>query len=289
MAYEIDHVDDSGSEGLAHWQMLLKIKTFAEAHGWTTLRYTTPTDGSPRELILHGVGLSADKDIYIGFRTYHSVSGDYYNLSCAGFIGYVDANAFTDQPGYYERGVCAHNLRIDYWLCVNGQRIVFGIKVGTPVYEVGYAGLFFPYATPGQYPYPLMVAGTLNGVPGTRYSDTNDNHSSGVKGNNTNAAFRSPVGAWTAFRTLTHSDPNFNSGAIHRDCGGYYLAKKIVVIVPGDSLVAGNVWGEFDGLRYITGFNNVVENTTTIDGNSNVVIQDVFRTGIGDYFLLEML
>lgn len=290
MPSESGFVDNTGTEGLAHWQMLLAIKTFAEANGWTTLRYLNPTDGSNRELILQGVGLSGDQQIFIGFRSYHSVSADYYNLSVAGFTGYVPANAFTAQPGYRESGLCAHNLRIDYWLNVNAQRIAFALKVGTPVYEVGYAGKYFPYATPDQYPYPLAVIGTLNGVPATRYSDTSAGHSCGVKGNLPQGAIRDVGGNWQQFSCMPYTADLNNGAAIRRDTGGYYNAQKCVLFGgtaanPGGT---GNVWGELDGVRYIPGFNNVVENTAVIGGNSNVVIQDVFRTGIGDYFLLEM-
>src|SRR5699024_1968933 len=77
MAHKIGYVDDAGSEGLAHWQMLLEIKTLAEANGWTTLRYLDPSgDGDKRELILKGEGLSGDQEIYIGLRAYQSESSD---------------------------------------------------------------------------------------------------------------------------------------------------------------------------------------------------------------------
>jgi len=103
MASDIGYVDSKGSEGVAHWQMLLKIKTFAEANGWTTLRYVNPTPYTDstviRELILLGGGLSGTQSIYIGFRAYQSQTADYYNLSVAGFTGYVAGNAFTSQPG----------------------------------------------------------------------------------------------------------------------------------------------------------------------------------------------
>lgn len=278
MAHQIGFVDNTGTEGLAHWQMLLLIKTFAEANGWTTLRYVNPTDGSNRELILQGTGLSGTEQIFIGFRTYHSVSADYYNMSTAVFTGYVAANAFTAQPGYMESGLCAHNLRIDYWLAVNAQRILIGMKVGTPVYEIGYAGKFFPYATPGQYPYPVVCIGTLSGVPATRYSDTSANHSCGAKGGLSSGKFRDVLGNWTVF----NNSPFYRRSTSRRDTGGYYTAFKSVLFT------TGNVWGELDGLRYISGFNNLTENTATISGIANVVLQDVFRTGIGDYFLLEM-
>ncbi len=283
MAYEIGFVDNTGTEGLAHWQMLLKIKTFAEANGWTTLRYVIPTDGSNRELIMRGVGLSGTEQIFIGFRSYHSVASDYYNLSVAAFTGYVGAAAFTSQPGYMESGVPAHNSRIDYWLCANAQRIVFGLKVGVGNYQSAYAGKFLPYGTPGQYPYPVAVFGMLNGVPATRYSDTN--YSMGYKGyiaassayNGPNARIRDVMGTWQQ----AYSAP-WNAGINLRETGGYYLGKRLALYNPG------NVWGELDGVRFISGFNQNVENTCVIDGVTNVVLRDVTRTGFGDYYLLEL-
>lgn len=305
MAYEIGYVTNAGSEGLAHWQMLLKIKTFAEANGWTTLRYLNPTDDSNRELILKGTGLSGTEEIFIGFRSYHLVSADYYNLSVAAFTGYVAANAFTAQPGFIESGVCAHNQRIDYWLAVNAQRIFFGLKVGAPaVYEVGYTGKYFPYATPKQYPYPMAVCGMLSGVPATRYSSTGATHQSGVKGsyppptnggtpNSGNGYLRDLNGQWQQFYCMPWSADYQGLASTRRDTGGYYSALKAVLMTgyPADTaghLGLGSVWGELDGIRYVSGFNNGSENTTTIDGKLNVVIADAFRTGIGDYHLLEM-
>lgn len=294
MAHQIGYVDNTGSEGVAHWQMLLKIKALAEANGWTTLRYLNPTPYTDktviRELILQGVGLSGTEQIFIGFRAYQDQTSDYYNLTVAAFTGYVAANAFTAQPGYIERGCCAHNQRIDYWLAVNAQRIMFGLKIGTPVYEVGYVGKFFPYATPGQYPYPMAVIGTLGaGNPATRYSDASSGHTCGAKGLS-NGYLRDISGTWAQFRCLPWTADFNNAPTIRRDTGGYYSALKAVLFTgsannPGGS---GNVWGELDGLRYVSGFNNLTENTATIGGVANVVLQDVFRTGIGDYFLLEM-
>ena len=47
-----------------------------------------------------------------------------------------------------------------------------------------------------------------------------------------------------------------------------------------------NVFGELDGIRCITGFDNVVENTLTVDGDDYVVIQNVGRNGFTDYYAL---
>lgn len=278
MAHQIGTVDNTGSEGMAHWQMLLTIKTLAEANGWTTLRYTTPTDGSPREWIAKGVGLSGSEEIYIGFRTYQDATSDYYNMAAMVATGYVDANTWETQPGMRDQALCAHNQSISYWLAVNAQRILLGMKVGTPVYEVGYAGKYYPYATPGQYPYPVAVIGTLgSGMPATRYSDISNGHTCGVKGNS-NGALRDLLGNWDSWTCAPWSVLS----TTRRDTGGYWQAQKAVLVT------TGNVWGELDGLRYISGFGNLTENTMTVGGVEHVVLQDVFRTGIGDYMLLEM-
>lgn len=46
--------------------------------------------------------------------------------------------------------------------------------------------------------------------------------------------------------------------------------------------------GELDGVYYVPGFDNAVENTVTIDGKQHVVFQDVARTGFNDYYALRM-
>lgn len=305
MAYEIGYVDSTGSEGVAHWQMLLKIKTLAEANGWTTLRYTTPTDGSSRELILKGVGPSGTAEIFIGFRTYHDVNADFYNLSAAGFTGYVAGNAWSAQPGFRESGIPAHNQRVDYYLQINAQRINVGLKVTGPVYLSGGAGLYFPLATPGQLPYPVYVAGMLNGAPPTRYSDTI--MSMPWKGNRPNLAIRFLDGTWKT--PLSYPWVNDRVGGATsqlRDTNGNYPVLKVTLCeaVP-------NLFGWLDGIGYVSNFNNTVESMIqlggtpvtdnpawtpqerataieTAGGTPWVCLQDVGRTSFNDYFAMEL-
>jgi hypothetical protein len=287
MAYSIGFVDNTGSEGIAHHQMLLAIKTLAEANGWTTLRYDDVS--ATRELIMVGEGLSGVEEIYVGFRSYESVAADYYNLSVAGFTGYLSGNSFITQPGYVESGIPAHNNRIDYWLVANAQRIAFGMKVGTPVYESGYVGKFFPFAIPSQYPYPLVVGGMLTGVPATRFSDTT--HSMYHKGNRANLKMRFVDGTWKTPKAVPWSerdsgmtnDPMGGLVWTLRDTGDAYSLVPVVLV--DDS---PNVYGALDGIYHVSGFNNAVENTFSIGGKDYVVLQDVYRTGFNDYYALEL-
>jgi len=305
MAYEIGYVDNTGTEGLAHWQMLLVIKTLAEANGWVTQRYTTPTDGSSRELILKGVGLSGTDEIYIGFRTYHDVTADYYNLSAAAFTGYVAGNTWATQPGMRESGIPAHNQRIDYYLQANAQRIHMGLKVTGPVYLSGGAGLYFPLGTPGQIPLPLYVAGMLNGAPATRYSDTA--MSMAWKGNRANLAIRFLDGTWKTPLTYPWNNARVGGATSQlRDTNNNYPVFKITLCE-----ATPNLFGWLDGIGYVSNFNNTVESMIQVSGTpitDNVAwtpqqradaiiaaggtpwvcLQDVTRTSFNDYFAMEL-
>lgn len=245
---------------------------------WEVLRYSTA--GANRELILKGLGLSRTEEIFVGFRTYQDVGADYYNLVVAGFTGYATSNTFDTQPGAMLSGVPAHNQRIDYWLSMDGQRITLAMKVGTPVYELALLGFHLRYAFPSQYPYPLVVSGMLNGTPATRFSDTG--HSIGIRGSRANFRMRFNDGAWRQVECSPWNN-SFLAGATQlRDTGGRYSLQPIVL---SD---ANGLYGELDGIRAISGFDNATENTLVAEGKTWVVFQDVWRTGFTDYYAVRM-
>lgn len=278
MPHSIDYVDNAGGT-LAHYNMLQRIRDFAADNGWEVLRYDTAP--ANRELILKGSGYTGEEEIFVGFRTYQDAGADYYNLVAAGFTGYVAGNTFDTQPGAMLSGVPAHNNRIDYWLTLNPQRIALAMKVGTPVYESAYVGKFLPYARPSQYPYPVIAAGMLSGTPATRFSD--QAHSMPYKGARSNLRMRFNDGTWR--QPSCHPWNNSvlaGDTAQLRDTGSVY---PLTAVELSDS---AGLYGELDGVRHISGFNNAVENTLTIDGKTWVVIQDVWRTGFNDYYAVRM-
>ncbi len=280
MPHAIGYVDNSGGT-LAHYKMLEKIRDVAVASTfWEVMRYDTTV--ANRELILKGKGYTGTEEIYVGVRTYQDASADYYNLCVATFTGYVPSNTFDTQPGVSLSGVPAHNQRIDFWLTVNPQRIACCMKVGTPVYEHFYIGKFFPYARPSQYPYPVVCAGMLNGVPATRFSDTS--HSMPYKG----SVVGTPRNLYMRFNTGVYLQPechpwNNNNLAGNtyqlRDTNNYY---PLLPVLLTDT---NGIYGEFDGICFISGFNNATENTC---GTDWVVFQDVWRTGFTDYIALRL-
>lgn len=277
MPHQIGFVDNTGGT-LAHYKMLQVIRDFAAANGWTVLRYDTAP--ANRELILKGAGLSGEEEIFVGFRTYQDAGADYYNLLAGVFTGYVAGNSFDTQPGARLSGVPAHNNRIDYWLTLNGQRIVLAMKVGTPVCESCYVGKMLPYGRPSQYPYPVVCGGMLSGAAATRFSDTA--HSIPYKGNRANMALRSNDG-WLQPHCYPWGNALIAGTTNLRDTGGVY---HLLPIELHDN--SANLWGALDGIYYISGFNNAVENTLTVGGEQYVVIQDVARTGFTDYYAMRL-
>ncbi|MCP3688663.1 MAG: hypothetical protein GY784_09645 [Gammaproteobacteria bacterium] len=278
MTSEVSFVDDSVE--LAHFAMIKKIRDLAVANGWTLLRFDD--SGTDHEVILMGPGYTGTEEIYVGFRTYQSIGADYYNLLAGAFTGYVSGNSFDTQPNARLSGVPAHNQRIDYWLTVNPQRIALGMKVGTPVYEHAYVGKAFANGRPTQYPYPLVCAGMLTGAAATRFSDTA--HQMPYKGSNArlgllfNSGWIQPEAwPWNALYITSASGPNQIRPAVTN-----YPTLKVQL------LNASGMYGWLDGIEMIPGFNNVVENTFTRDGDTWVVLQDVSRTGFNDYIAMRL-
>lgn len=249
------------------------------------LRYDTSTVN--HELIMKAHGLSGTEEIFLGLRTYHDVGADYYNVVGSVMTGYVPENTFDAQPGAARKGIPLHNNRIDYWLSMNGQRIALAAKVGTPVYESLYIGKFLPYARPSQYPYPVFCGGAWDGYGAWRFSETT--HDFYLRGaNSTRAAMRSPM-AWLNSYSYPWGNAvlcgtSANSGNTQlRDNEGYY---PLVPVTLHDN--SANIYGELDGVFFISGFNSAVENTLTIGGVTYVVIQAVSRTSHIDYYALRL-
>lgn len=289
MPHQVSFVGNSAPFALAHYNMIRAVRDFCAANGWTVLRYID--SGVNHEVILKGPGLTGQEEIFIGLRTYHDVNADIYNLLGGVFTGYLAGNSFDSQPGAALVGCPAHNQRIDYWMTLNGQRLALAMKVGTPVYEHLYLGKFFPYGRPSQYPYPVVAGGMLAGAAATRFSDTahdfylRGNHARGLvrHGGGWTNAFFYPWGNNSDSSNLLTGDSSSNERLQLRDTQGFYPLTPVEV---HDNAV--NLFGCLDGIFHVSGFDNVVENTITIDGVTYVVMQSVARTGHADYYALRL-
>jgi len=228
-----------------------------------------------------------------------------YNYEIAGFTGYTPGNTWETQPGFVSRGCPLWNGAIPYWIVANGQRLVVVANIESN-YVSFHMGFMLPFATPGQYPYPLLIGGCLSSSqPATRYSSTSYNNwwkgykwQNGTSGSNTSYStnlLRSIAGSWgnyevTAYHLLASGVQRLTRNTIH-DSGiqvGYYgLRPLTLATIGGTPYYYPYIYGDIDGLYHISGFNNVTENTIVVDGITYIVFRDVWRTQFHDYMALK--
>jgi len=160
-----------------YWQMILDSTSGGSTTylAWHSIVLSDiagiPVNQFGSEILLKSLGTAGTDEIFTGIRTEYDVSSGWYNLFLNGYTGYdVDEKSWLDQPGSlpgygspYPLAVpmvpCWDNT-MPYWFVADGRCFRFAVKVSTN-YEGGYLGFFLPYCTPGQYPYPLAVGGSL--------------------------------------------------------------------------------------------------------------------------------
>jgi len=225
-------------------------------------------------------GLTGTEEIYASVGTYQDADSNYYNLKAAASTGHLAGHEgdFQAQPGSSGgAGVPCWNQSIQYWIAVNGQRAVVVMKIET-VYTMFYIGKIFGYGSPNQYPYPVLCATPVETADATRYSDTgyhNPFHPSSL------ACKIYKVGVGFENCAQFPAD-NWMSDQI-RDTGGEHALLPIILY--SNSF---NIWGELDGVYYISGWDQAVENTVTIGGDTYLVVHNVWRTGFADYVAIKM-
>jgi len=280
-----------------------------------TLPWTTLRTSAGQNYIWSAPGNDGLANIIVGVLRYTSVAGDYDNLQLLGAFGFDAGQDFTHQPS----GMTDEHLPLlrvgsmPFWFCANGRRVVIVAKVST-TYQSAYLGFINAYASPTQFPYPLAIGGSMcwgSYIPAVndprwRWSYSgNEMHAFPISYNASgadNAAemrLRAPDGTWKGF--------DFNSfngtGAggkiwpyvgimnnLRANLDGSYFLMPILLTYDdsGTALNMRNTYGELDGVAGITGYNQVSENTGTINGLQWLVVQDTFRTTTTDYFALKL-
>jgi hypothetical protein len=299
-----------------HRDLLERFRTFLTKHPalvavnqqWTELRWVA--DATSQELVLRAPGLAGAEEIYCGIRSYQNADSGYYGWEFNGFIGYNPANGFVAQPGamtHWLPALSLWNAAMPYWFVASGRRAVIVAKVST-LYEAGHLGLILPYATPGQYPYPLFIGGSMTGQRGRNYSTTGPNHRHFVdpgddaqNNPNTAAMLRGPAGAWLPFQNVAYSSSEYRYdnarvvwptiysylGSIREAPDGSYVLTPLV-LAQWQSGSDHDLFGELDGVYQVSGFNNAAENLIKVNGVDHLVVQNVYRTTVRDYWALRL-
>lgn len=272
------------------------------------------------ELMVKGKGLGGTDEVYVNFKIFENVPSDIYNFVIQGAAGYIGANAVDDQPGQCRKvGLSLWNDPMKYWFIANGRRVIIVAKVST-FYIAGYFGLMLPYGTPNQYPYPLFIGGNIpnhdnnttayfntknyswNDYQNTNYwmpsAGTSNHHLNNINLNDvTGCQIYWVDGSWY---DLTNGYSNGSGGGTPYSTHTYDYNHILPVnptwsrenidgsyeVIPHTLAMANPVralGGELDGSYYISGFSNGAENTMTIGADTYLVVQNVFRNGVGDF------
>jgi hypothetical protein len=283
---------------------------------WTALRSTTG-----QEYIWSAPGNDGLANIIVGVHRFTSVAGDYDNLQLLGAFGFDTGQDFWHQPGGMtdEYVPLLRVGSMPFWFCANGRRVVIVVKVST-TYQSAYLGFINAYASPSQFPYPLAIGGSMSwgpilagGTPAVnsprwRWSYSgNEMHAFAISYSvntsvdaNAQMRLRTPDGTWKGFDF--NSGNSATPGKLWPYCGfmnnlranldgSYFLMPILLTYDDGLGIPAinmRNTYGELDGVSALTGYNQVSENTNTINRIQWLVVQDTFRTTTTDYFALKL-
>lgn len=271
-------------------------------------------------ITLRGPGLTGTDNIYCGMRVVENAGADSYNLEFWGHAGFSSADPSDGQPlRSPSQWVLLWNQPITYWIMASGRRWMLVAKVST-VYSSAYCGFMLPYASPSEYPYPMVVAGIslsnqrwstqdercrFLASPGfdtmhafwpdnvwRRVANYGDKASSNFVRQGDNA-----LAAGYMFPTRHYdtngsgfSSPDDEAVADNMDTcfDGSYIMRDLTVV---SSAVGGPyqaLMGVLDGVYWIPGRANSTENIITKDLQDYLVVQNLFRTGFRDYMAMRL-
>ncbi len=256
------------------------------------------------KIFLQGPGLSGFDEIFVALRFFENPGGGYYNWGLRAADGYSASADVTTQPNVSSELIMPlWNLSIPYWFVASGRRFIVVAKIST-TYQALYAGLFLPFATPTEYPYPLMIGGSAQHAADL-YSATGVGASQFIRPLNSQMLVRHVDAAWypysnrvdssgnAYFNKMTHPYGSLTNAQaadhwpkIREDPSGAYPLWPVTLI--DTAAATKGVIGELDGCFACSGFGNAAENIIQEGGIDHVVVQNVYRTGVGDYWALRL-
>lgn len=264
------------------------------------------------EYIWQAPGNSNQDQVIVGAKAFSDAGAGYYNWRLLGATGFDSGLAFTAQPGACTRPVLPlWSGSIPYWFFADGRRVIIVAKI-TTIYEHAYLGFLDAYATPGEWAYPLAVGGSMAwpaepaaGSSDWKYSYVGTEHHaywsplpsvpslSSVDHNRSQIRLRKPDGVWIGFSTVVQGSNIAGSFSVFPYADGFTNLKPCLdgSVMTFPIFLADttpNCYGEFSGVRAVSGAERGSEDLVTIGRDSHLVTQDTSNTTTKSYAALLM-
>ena len=323
MAYTSGTVNGVPSTSYGHNLLMDALITFlttdatlvAAGQNWTVLR----DDGwvgltTSRYVYLKGPGLSGSDEVYVNIVVKGSISGTlpYFNWDVRSAIQNDTSLGISQQIGASpQTELVLYDEDIPYWFFANGRRFIVVART-LNMHTSLYAGLFLPYGTASEYPYPMCILNSTDdwGRSYLEYTDRiwgffhpsrNESSTSVAPG-----TVRSRYGVWNGVNNWSMVD-NYRLGMIWpwwngdyddtdgnvnlRDNfdGSFTLLPAILHLKNTSSINdGGSCLGELEGVYWISGgpFNEV-EDTVTIGSDTYLVTSNGPQTGINAFAAIK--
>lgn len=298
----------------------------ADSQEWDNPWSAPPGAPNTTDVVMRGPGLAGDDAVLVGLSLVADVANDSYVLYSCGMTGILGAGVgIADHVNRSPLvGMYLDPNPMTYWFVGNGRRFVVVTKIST-VYQAMYGGLYLPYALPTVYPYPLFVGGSRGALAGTppNWRSTLSDHThfvspaaviqAGQPTRDTGAWAIDPAANWVRCWNSGNDlgNPKIGMGP-EQLFDGLGVAKEVSSVqygynnirqrtgqcYGGDFMLSpitlaqqsptDQTYGVLDGCFRVGGLNNAAENIVTVGGVDHLVVQNVFRTGVGDYWALAL-
>lgn len=281
---------------------LTDTTNFDTGKNWTLLSPSSVDSiTSSTGVILKGVG-DGDDEIYVGMKMSAATTGTTttnVNILLNGYAGYDSGLEWEEQPG----GVNLDKLPViplvdatymTYWVSANSSRFIIMVELSTQ-YEGAYLGLMTPIAIENQYPYPLVIGGSL--YEGGVWTDSTTEHGMFTHpgtGTYTPICIRRPDGDWRYCGGNTLGDLNLwptnvspvNTLTVLDDT----LTLENVIMYPFlmyENNPVGMV-GQLDGVYWVGNREDLATKDSIVyDGVSYKIFNNISNRDKDDYFAVQ--
>lgn len=293
-----------------HKDLLDKIVDFAVLNGWTLHASSIGAGAEDFDVYqISGPGSDVNADVHLNLRTRTELATNTTWIECRGSILY-DANlAWDNQPGGGPGSfLIIWPFAMQYWLSVSDRRIALTVQVNAEYYSM-YAGFFLPFATPVEYPYPLMTVASFDSAINytAQRSDIRAMSDPGAGG-----WVREPDGTWVQLRNHTTGVSTVDNFSRHYPDGYYafpYFSGNInnspmqaldlrpppadedrrtimPIYLQGASEFSSFI-GVYEGVFWIKGFGLGTEQEFSIGANDYIIFQNRQKTANWHYYAQE--